>query len=144
MMNKTKVILLGVGFFVSLVLTIVFRYLMDNQNLEYEEVQVRVVSTDTERTKVKTQYSSSNITKYIVKVRYEGETYELENVHGLSGYREGATVKAYLANGKLYANVEGVNTSTPVAYGYFGFLIASFILFLAFACSLPYLFKKKE
>ena len=143
-MSKSKVILMGVGFFVCLVLTFVFRYLMDHQNLEFEEVQVRVVSADSERVKVKTRYSSSNITNYIVKVRYEGETYELENVHGLSGYREGATVKAYLANGKLYANVEGVNTSTPVAYGYFGFLIASFILFFCFVCSLPYLFKKKQ
>ena len=86
-MNKKTVILMGVGFVVSLVLTIVFRILMDDQNLEYEEVQVR----------------------------YDGETYDLENVHSLSGYSEGRTVKAYLSNGKLYANVEGVNTSTPVA-----------------------------
>ena len=143
-MNKKIVILLGVGFIVSLVLTIVFRIRMDNQDLEYEEVQVRVVSTDTERVRVKTGYSSSTTTRYIVTVRYDGKTYDLENVHSLSGYSEGKTVKAYLSNGKLYANVEGVNTSTPVAYAYFGFLIASFILFMAFSCSIPYLFKKKE
>ena len=143
-MNKKIVILLGVGFIVSLVLTIVFRIRMDNQNLEYEEVEVRVVSTDTERVRVKTGYSSSTTTRYIVTVRYDGEIYDLQNVHSLSGYSEGKTVKAYLSNGKLYANVEGVNTSTPVAYAYFGFLIASFILFMAFSCSIPYLFKKKK
>ena len=143
-MNKKIVILLGVGFVVSLVLTIFFRIRMDNQDLEYEEVQVRVVSTDTDRVKVKTGYSSSTTTRYVVIVQYEGRNYDLENVHSLSGYSEGKTVKAYLSNGKLYANVEGVNTSTPVAYAYFGFLIASFILFMAFACSIPYLFTKKK
>lgn len=142
-MNKKLVILLGVGFVVSLALTIFFRIRMDNQELEYEEVQVWVVDTDTATTKVKTGYSTSTTTRYIVYVRYEGNNYELHNVHSLSGYSEGKTVKAYLSNGKLYANVEGVNTSTPVAYAYFGFLIASFILFMAFACSIPYLFKKK-
>ena len=143
-MSKKTVILMGVGFVVCLVLTIVFRILMDNQNLEYEEVQVRVVSADSGTTRVKTRYSSSTITNYTVKVRYDGETYELENVHSLSGYTEGKTVKAYLSNGKLYANVEGVNTSTPVAYAYFGFMIASFILLMAFLCNTPHLFKKKE
>ena len=143
-MNKKLVILMGVGFVVSLVLTIVFRILMDNQNLEYEEVEVRVVSTDTENVRVTTQYSNSTTTKYIVIVRYEGEKYELQNVHSLAGYYEGKTVKAYLSNGRLYANVEGVNTSTPIAYAYFGFMIASFVLFFVFLCNTPHLFKKKE
>lgn len=61
-MNKKTVILMGVGFVVCLVLTIVFRILMDDQNLEYEEVQARVVSADSGTTRVKTRYSSSTIT----------------------------------------------------------------------------------
>ena len=80
-MNKKIVILLGLGFVVSLVLTIVFRIRMDNQELEYEEVEARVVSTDTDTLKVRTGYSSSTTTKYIVTVRYEGVIYDLENVH---------------------------------------------------------------
>lgn len=143
-MNRKLVILMGVGFVVCLVLTIVFRILMDNQDLEYEEVEVQVVSTDTDTVRVKTRYSSTTTTKYIVEVRYEGKTYDLENVHSLSGYWEGKTVKAYLSRGKLYANIEGVNTSTPVAYAYFVFLFASFILFMVFICNTPHLFKKKE
>lgn len=142
-MSKKMVILMGVGFVVCLVLTIVFRIRMDNQNLEYEEVQVQVVSTDTETIRVRGQYSNSTTTRYIVKVWYEGKTYELGNVYGLAGYSEGRTVKAYLSNGKLYANVEGVNTSTPTAYAYFGFLFASFILFFVFVCNTPRLFNKK-
>ena len=35
-------------------------------------------------------------------------------IHSLSGYSEGRTDKAYLSNGKLNANVEGVNTFTPL------------------------------
>jgi len=50
----------------------------------------------------------------------------------LSGYSEGRTVTAYLAHGKLYANVEGVKTSTPIATVYFIFLFGSFaMLFVA-------------
>ena len=141
-MSKKMIILMGVGFVVSLVLTIVFRIRMDNQNLEYEEVDVQVVSTDTKKMEVSTKYSSSSMTEYVVTVRYKGEIYDLGNVHSLYSYREGSTVKAYLSNGKMYANVEGVNTSTTVAYAYFAFLFASFILFFIFACNIPRLFKK--
>ena len=135
---------MGLGFVVSLVLTIVFRIRMDNQNLEYEEVDVQVVSTGTKTTNILMQYSSSSTTQYIVEVRYMGKTYDLKNVHSLSGYSEGRTVKAYLSNGKLYANVEGVNTSSFVAYAYFAFLIASFILFIVFLSNTPRVFQKKE
>lgn len=141
-MSKKTVILLGVGFVVSLVLTIVLYIRMGNQNLEYEEVEVQVVNTYTENYRVRGQYSSSTTTKYVVEVWYGGDIYELGNVHGLAGYSEGRTVKAYLSNGKLYANVEGVNTSTPLAYAYFGFLFASFILLIVFLSNLPKLFKK--
>lgn len=143
-MSKKLVILIGVGFIVSLVLTIVLYNRMDNQNLEYEEVEATVVSTGTRTTNILMQYSSSSTTQYTVEVRYKGEIYDLKNVHSLSGYSEGRTVKAYLANGKLYANVEGVNTSTFVAYAYFAFLIASFILFIVFLSNIPRLFQKKE
>lgn len=141
-MSKKTVILLGVGFVVSLVLTVVLYIRMGNQNLEYEEVEVQVVNTYTENYRVRGQYSSSTTTKYVVEVWYGGDIYELGNVHGLAGYSEGRTVKAYLSNGKLYANVEGVNTSTPLAYAYFGFLFASFILLIVFLSNLPKLFKK--
>ena len=143
-MSKKLVILIGVGFVVSLVLTIVLYNRMDNQNLEYEEVEATVVSTGTRTTNILMQYSSSSTTQYTVEVRYNGQIYDLKNVHGLSGYSEGRTVKAYLANGKLYANVEGVNTSTFVAYAYFAFLIASFVLFIVFLSNIPRLFRKKE
>ena len=42
---------------------------------------------------------------YDVRVKYDGKDYDLQNVRGLSGYSNGKSVKALLANGKLYANV---------------------------------------
>lgn len=143
-MSKKLVILAGVGFVVCLVVTIIFYGRMNNQDLEYQEVQVQVVSTGSRTTNIFMRYTSSSTTQYIVEVRYNGEIYDLKNVISLSGYREGSMVKAYLSNGKMYANKEGVNTSTTVAYIYFGFLFATFILFFIFICNTPRLFQKKE
>lgn len=143
-MSKKLVILAGVGFVVCLVMTIIFYGRMNNQDMEYQEVQVQVVSTGSRTTNIFMRYTSSSTTQYIVEVRYNGEIYDLKNVISLSGYSEGRTVKAYLSNGKMYANVEGVNTSTTVAYIYFGFLFATFILFFIFICNTPRLFQKKE
>lgn len=143
-MSKKLVILAGVGFVVCLVVTIIFYGRMNNQDLEYQEVQVQVVSTGSRTTNIFMRYTSSSTTQYIVEVRYNGEIYDLKNVISLSGYSEGRIVKAYLSNGKMYANVEGVNTSTTVAYIYFGFLFATFILFFIFICNTPRLFQKKE
>ena len=51
------------------------------------------------------------------------------------------TVKVYLYNGKLYANIEGVKTSSPVATLYFVFLFATFGMVLGFPI---YLSKQRE
>jgi len=65
-------------------------------------------------------------------VEFEGKEYELRNVHSAASYYKGQKVKAYLSNDKLYANVEGVKTSTPIATIYFIFLFGSFgMLFVA-------------
>ncbi len=58
---------------------------------------------------------------YDVRVKYDGKDYDLQNVHGLSGYSNGKSVKALLANGKLYANVEGIKSTSPIAITYFVF-----------------------
>ena len=51
-----------------------------------------------------------------------GKEYKLQNVHGLAGYYKGRTVKALLSNDKLYANVEGIKSTSPMAIIFFGFL----------------------
>ena len=58
-----------------------------------------------------------------MKVKYDGKEYELQNVHGFSGYYKGKSVKVLLSNEKLYANVEGIRSTTPVVIVYFIFYL---------------------
>ena len=93
-----------------------------------------VVSSDTSTTTIKTGTSRSTVNSYEVYVSYMGKVYKLKNAHNSYSYREGSTVTAYLSGGKLYANVEGVRTSTPIAYAYFTALIGSFVMLLVTLC----------
>lgn len=130
-----KVWVLGIITVIFIVATVLLRGPMDNADVEYEEVKVTVVSSETKQTTVKTGSSRSTITTYEIVVNYMGKEYELKNAHNSYSYREGSTVTAYLSNGKLYANVEGVQTSTPAATAYFVALIGSFVMFLIFTCT---------
>lgn len=123
---KKKAILLWCVFAVCLIATVVMWFVVDAQGIEYEEVEVRVLSAET-------KHIGTRRISYEVMVKYNGETYKLENVYNTYQYPEGATVKAYLANnGRLFANVAGVSTSTPLAKVYFVCLFGSFgLLFVA-------------
>lgn len=121
---KNKSLILWIITALCLVMTVVFWFLMDGTEVEYEEVSAVVTSAST--TEVVNKSTGSRTPFYDVKVRYEGEEYTLENVHGLAGYTQGRSVKALLANGKLYANVEGIKSTTPVAIVYFIFLFGTF------------------
>lgn len=125
---KKKAIIMSVITLLSLMITIGLRFAMNGSEAEYTEVNVTVESSRTVTRKVGT----SRTTTYEVKVNYDGKTYDLRNCHDIYSYMEGSTVTAYLANGKLYANVEGVNTSTPLATVYFVFLFATFGMILGF------------
>lgn len=127
---KKQVIILWIIFVVCLATTIGLWFAMNNSNPEFEEVKVTVVSAET--TQVVNKNTGSRTTFYDVKVRYNGEVYDLGNAHSVYEYPEGKTVKAYLSNGKLYADEAGVKTSTPVATIYFVFLFGTFgLLFFA-------------
>lgn len=130
-----KVWALGIITVIFIVATVLLRGPMANADVEYEEVKVTVVSSETKQTTVKTGYSRSTMTEYEIKVLYMGKEYDLKNAHNSYSYREGSTVTAYLSNGRMYANVEGVQTSTPVATAYFVALIGSFVMFLIFTCT---------
>ncbi len=127
MSMKKKAILLWCIFAVCLIFTVVMRFAIDAQEIEYEEVEVRVLSAVTKH------HRGAQLVSYEVMVEYNGETYKLENVYNTYQYPQGATVKAYLANnGRLFANIAGVSTSTPLAKIYFGCLYGSFgLLFVA-------------
>lgn len=130
-----KVWALGIITVIFIVAAVLLRGPMANADVEYEEVKVTVVSSETVQTTYRTGYSRSTMTEYKIKVLYMGKQYDLKNAHNSYSYREGSTVTAYFANGRMYANVEGVQTSTPVATAYFVALIGSFVLFLIFICT---------
>lgn len=124
-----KVYVCGVITVICIVAAVFLRFAMDKAELDYEEVKVLVVSSETKERVVKTGTSRSTITSYDIVVSYQGQDYDLHNAHNSYSYRIGATVTAYLSHGKLYANVEGVRNSTPVGIAYFAALIGSIAMF---------------
>lgn len=124
---KRNVAILWILFVIALVATVALWFAMRNAKPEFKEVEAVVISAQTNRVTVKGEYGSKSSTDfYDVKVEYDGKTYDLKNAHNTYSYPEGKTVKAYLSNGKLYANKEGVQTSTPIATVYFVFLFGTF------------------
>ena len=123
-----KVYLCGILTIIGAVLTVLLRILMSGADVSYTEVEVQVVSAETVDTTVRVGRARSTMTSYEIIVNYEGENYELQNAYNTYSYPEGSTVTAYLSNGELYANIEGVKTSKPVATAYFVALFATFIM----------------
>lgn len=128
MSMKKKAGLLWCAFVVCLIATVGLWFAVNKQDVKYEEVEVFVLSSETKQ--LKNRSTGAYYDFYEITVEYNGGTYELENAHNTYQYPVGSTVKAYLANGgKLYANVEGVSSSTPLATVYFVCLFGSFGLF---------------
>lgn len=126
---KNKTVIMWIITAICLVLTIAFWVLINNAEVQYEEVTAYVIDTSSDT--VVNKKTGSRTTFYKVKVKYEGEEYELQNVHSLSQYSKGKSVKALLSNGKLYANVEGIKSTSPVAIIYFIFLFGTFGMLIA-------------
>ena len=124
---KRKVMLMWILFVVCVITTLVMRYFLERQDVEFEEVTVTVVSA--EKKELENRKTNTTLTINDVKVEYEGEEYALKNVYDVYMYPTGKEVTAYLSHGKLYANIAGVESSTLLYYVYFAFLIASFIMF---------------
>lgn len=123
---KKKAVIMWIVFVLCVISTVVLRSLSDSTPVEYEEVKARVVSAEEKR--VKNRSTGTTYTSYKVMVEYNGKECELKNVHGTAGYYKGKEVKAYLSRGSLYANTEGVQSSTPLFYAYFVFLIGSVVM----------------
>lgn len=125
---KKKVLILWGAFVVCVIATVGLWFKMNSAELEYEEVSAVVISSTTKQ--VRNRKNGTTYNTYEVKVEYDGEEYKLENVHSAASYSKGRTVKAYLSDGRLFVNVEGVKTSTPIAIVYFCFLFGSFGLLM--------------
>ena len=128
---KNKVTLMWIITGVCAILTVVFWFLMNKAEVKYEEVTVVVTAMSTRE--VVNKNTQNRTTFYEVKVEYEGKEYDLQNAHGLAGYYKGKSVKALLSNDKLYANVEGIRSTSPIAIVYFVFLFGTFGMVMASA-----------
>lgn len=119
---KRKVIISVIALLLCIAATVGLGIAADRAETAYDEVKVTVVSAETKQKKV----LSKRQTVYEIIVQYEGTNYELKNAHGTSGYQPGREITVFFSSGKLYANIEGVKTSTPLAMTYFVFLFSSF------------------
>jgi len=129
--NKNKFkklsIISGVLFVVFFVMAVAFYVLSNNEHLSYEVVEVNVISAHSANPLSKTDSDR-------VVVEYNGKNYEVENL------RTNETLKyhtylssknpanAYFSNGKIYANIEGIRTTTVIGTIYFVFLFGTLIL----------------
>ncbi len=123
---KKKIAIMWILTALCFISAVVFWFLMNNSKVTYTEVDAVVTSTGVKQVINKSTGNKTDF--YEVKVEYNGEEYELQNVHGLAGYYKGKTVKALLSNNKLYANVEGIKSTSPVATVYFVFLFGTLIM----------------
>lgn len=117
-------------------------FMVNRSNPDYEEVKVVVLSAKT--TQVKNKKNGSTYNKYDVEVEYEGKTYDLENAHSANPAMKGRSITAYYANGKMYADVQGVKNGTPVGKLYFVCLIGSFVLLFGAAIQTSKLSQMKK
>ena len=130
--KKSKLTLvLGLATLVCLIFAVVFYIKSGSESVDYEIVKVRVVSAET----VTYRSGGNTYDRYEIVVRYEGVDYDLENAHNTYSYRVGNTVDAYMAGGRFYANVEGVQNSSFLSKVYFGFLFGTFGCFIFWICS---------
>lgn len=123
---KKKSIALSIITVLCIIATVALWFAMNNEKLEYEEVKATVLTSESGHRRV----AGKSQLYYKVEVEYAGKTYDLKNLHSNSPYIPGREVTVYSANGKLYANEEGVKTATPVATVYFVFLFGSFGLLI--------------
>jgi len=142
MNSKKGVMILWVALIACIGATVALWFAMNDAKPQYEEVEATVLNASVDQVVNKKTGSRTNF--YKVEVEYNGQNYDLGNVHSIATYTKGKKVKAYLFNEKLYANVEGVQTATPVATVYFVFLFGTFILFYITVVQTSKLHQKKE
>ena len=116
-------VLLGVFF----VMAVAFYVLNNNEHLSYEVVEVNVISAHSANPLSKTDSDR-------VVVEYNGKNYEVENLRTNETLKYHTYIssknpaKAYFSNGKIYANIEGIRSTTVIGTIYFVFFFGTLIL----------------
>lgn len=123
---KKKAVIMWIVFVLCVISTVVLRSLSDSRQVEYDTVKARVLSA--EQKTLRNRSTGTTYTSYEIMVEYNGKEYELKNAHDTYQYPRGKEITVYLSRGSLYANTEGVQSSTPLFYAYFVFLVASVVM----------------
>lgn len=113
---------------------VVLWFAVNDANVEVTEAEAVVLSAETRYKKFKGA-TTQRYEVHDVKVEYNGEPYDLKNVHNSYSYKVGDSITVYLSNGNLYANLEGIKTSTFTAKVYYVFLFGSFAMIFITAAS---------
>ena len=130
-MSKKTIILMIVTV-LCITATVMLKKAVDNSEPEYTEVKALVLSSESVYKKI---LGKKQLFHEVIVI-YQGQEYELENAHNNYSFVPGRQVTAYLSGEKLYANIEGVKTSTGLATTYFVCLFASFAMVIVSLSSL--------
>ena len=124
-MNKKKLaVIFTLLFAASLLLCIGFRVISDTMKVDYQEVQVMVLSAS---------QSLGRTTRHTeVKVYYNGKEYKLNSVSEIWKYSvyqsTGEHITAYMSDGKLYEDIGDIRGDSAAAMVYFIFMWISIVL----------------
>lgn len=140
-----KKVYICLGVMVVLIVAAVFlRKAANNAELDYEKVKVRVVSSEDNSKNIRVNGSTSTIHEYDIVVSYLGKEYDLKNAHNTYSYREGSEVEVYFANGKMYADEDGVRNGTVAGKAYLVAVGGAFAMFIASMLLLSKVGSKKK
>lgn len=140
-----KKVYICLGVMVVLIVAAVFlRKAANNAELDYEKVKVRVVSSEDRSKSIRVNGSTSTIHEYDIVVSYLGKEYDLKNAHNTYSYREGSEVEVYFANGKMYADEDGVRNGTVAGKAYLVAVGGAFAMFIASMLLLSKVGSKKK
>lgn len=131
--KKKKKLIFMIGsiilFIVCLVTTVYLNIQTGGQNIDESKIQ-KVKCTVTNVEEYAVRVNGTRITNYKCYATYNGKEYEVHNVIEKYKFVEGRTADVLLYKGKLYANMEGITSSTGLATVYFVFLFGTVGVFV--------------
>ena len=124
-MNKKKfAVIFTLLFAVSLLICIGFRVITETMKIDYQEVEVTVLSAS--------QSVGRTTRRTEVKVYYKGAEYQLNGVSEIWKYSvyqsTGEHITAYMSNGKLYEDVSDIRGDSGMFIISFIFMWISIVL----------------
>lgn len=124
-MKQKHTLIFGILLLIGIATSVFLWFQVNNQSYTLNRVNVQVVSVKEER-----PLGLKGGVEYIVTVRHEGKEKKLNNVSSAYQYIIGGMTEVFESNGALYADEDGVKTSSNIALYYFGSLAVNLILLI--------------